>query len=246
LWQRAARLQLLAVIRFTNSHQLGLLQLRLAGPWSASLWAVAAAVAPTAAAAAAAVAFAPARFPCSQEATIRLPLEPEALPFHRYAAFKAVLQLLFQSPARAVAVAEPEMEYKDLAAQAAPAGAAGAWMLLRLAEPAIHQPLPHRKGTMAALMRGYWAIKSAVAAVERELLAETQLLAARGEMAGLDYPAVLVALQPTMQEGAAALPQSMEVLEMVVLAVAVVEMHRALQILVVAVVAVVFRVIRAI
>jgi hypothetical protein len=82
--------------------------------------------------------------------------------------------------------------------------------------------------------------------VGQELPAERELLAARQEMAEQDFPAVLVALQPTMQEGAAALPQSREVVEMVVLAVAVVEMHRALQILVVAVVAVVFRVIRAV
>ena len=95
-------------------------------------------------------------------------------------------------------------------------------------------------------MRDLLPIKSAPAAVGQEVLAETQLPAARGEMAGLDYPAVLVALPSPMQEGAAALPQSMEVLEMVVLAVAVVEMHRALQIPVVAVVPVVFRVIRAV
>ena len=77
-------------------------------------------------------------------------MEPEALPASRHAAFKAGLRFLVQSPARAVVVAEPEMEYKEPAGLAAPAVAAGAWMLLRPAEPAIHQPLPPRKGTMAA------------------------------------------------------------------------------------------------
>lgn len=58
---------MLMVIRFTHLHQVGLLQLQLAGPWNTSLWVVAAAAVRTEAAVAAAVAFAQARFPCPQE-----------------------------------------------------------------------------------------------------------------------------------------------------------------------------------
>jgi hypothetical protein len=90
------------------------------------------------------------------------------------------------------------------------------------------------------------SIKSVLAAVGQAKLAEPELLAARQVKAGMDSPAVSVALQPTMLEGAVVLSQSMEVVEMVVLAVAVAEMHRAFPILVVAVVAVVFRVIRVV
>jgi len=68
------------------------------------------------------------------------------------------------------------MEQKELAGPAAPAAVAGAWMLLKLAEPAIHQPLAHRKGTMAPLMREAGRLKSAVAAVEQALLAQPEVL----------------------------------------------------------------------
>ena len=141
--------------------------------------------------------------------------------------------------------ADRGMDQKEMAGLAAPAAVVGE-MMIQLAGVVIRHQLPHRKATMVATAREAGPLKSAVAAVEQELPAERELPAARQEMAEQDFPAVLVALQPTMQEGAAALPQSREVVEMVVLAVAVVEMHRALQILVVAVVAVVFRVIRAV
>jgi hypothetical protein len=55
---------------------------------------------------------------------------------------------------------------------------------------------------MAAAAREAGSLKSAVAAVEQELSAEPELPAARQEMAGLDNPAVLAALEPSMLEGA--------------------------------------------
>jgi len=48
-------------------------------------------------------------------------LEPEALPVTPNAAYKAGLQLLAQSPARAVAAADRGMEQKAMAVLAAPA-----------------------------------------------------------------------------------------------------------------------------
>jgi len=131
------------------------------------------------------------------------------------------------------------MDQREQAGTAVAVAAAGEMMLLK-------QAGPDRTAAMAARMLEAESIKSALAAVGRVKLAEPELLAARQVKAEMDSPAVSVALQPTMLEGAAVLSQSMEAMEMVVLGVAVAEMHRALQILAVAVVAAVFRVIRAV
>ena len=110
-------------------------------------------------------------------------MEPEVLTAFPNAAYKAGLQLLVPLPARAVVAADRGMEQKEQAGLAVPAGAAGAWMLLRLVELAIHHSLPHRKATMVPLMRELLSSKSAVAAVEQEMLAQPELPAARQAMA---------------------------------------------------------------
>lgn len=118
-----------------------------------------------------------------------------------------------------------------------PAVAARDLMVLKVPGMVIRHPLPHRKATMVPLMREAWPIKSAVAAVEQELLAQPALLVARQEMAGMDYPAVLVALQPTMLEGAVVIKQPMGAPAMVVLAVEALDRYQALQTLAAAVAA---------
>jgi hypothetical protein len=163
-------------------------------------------------------------------------LEPEVIKTILDAALKAGLQLLVQSPARAVVVAEAGMEQKEQAEMVVPAVAAGAWMLLKLAGMAIRHPLHRRKVTMAELMREAWAIKVVLAAVEQERLAQLALLVARQEMAGMDAPAVSAALRPTMLEGAEAREQPPGVQAMAASAAEVLVVHQGLQTLVVGVV----------
>ena len=63
----------------------------------------------------------------------------EAFTAPTHAAFKAGLQFLVQSPARAVVVAEAEMEHKEMVGLAAPAAPAGG-LMVQLAGVAIRHP----------------------------------------------------------------------------------------------------------
>ena len=108
---------------------------------------------------------------------------------------KAGLQLLVQSPARAVVAAEAGMEQKEQAEMVVPAVAAGAWMLLKLAGMAIRHPLHRRKVTMAAPIREAGSVKVVLAAVEQVKLAQLELLATRQVKAEMVYPVALVVPQ---------------------------------------------------
>jgi hypothetical protein len=112
------------------------------------------------------------------------------------------------------------MGQKEMAGLVVPAAAAGDWMLLRLAELAIHQPLPHRKETMAPLMREAVALKSAVAAVEQELPAQPELLdgVVRQEMAEMELLLQLVEHLFIMQVEVVVKLQAMGMQAMVALA----------------------------
>jgi hypothetical protein len=123
------------------------------------------------------------------------------------------------------------MDQKELAGLAAPAVAAVAWMLLRLAELAIHQPLPHRKETMAPLMREARRLKSAVAAVEQELLAQPEVLygLARQAMAEMEENLQLVEHLFIMRVEVVVVLQAVRVQAMVALAAEALEAWQALQ-----------------
>jgi hypothetical protein len=136
----------------------------------------------------------------------------------------------------AVVAAEAGMDQKELAGPAAPAGAVVATMLLRLVEPAIHQPLPHRKGTMAPLMREAGPIKSVVAAVEQELPAQPGPPAVRQEMAEQELLLQSVEHLFIMQVEVVVNLQSLGVQAMVALEAEALEAWQALQTLVAAVV----------
>ena len=164
-------------------------------------------------------------------------MEPEVLTATRHAAFKVGLQLLVQSPARAVVVAEAVMDQKEMAGMVVPAVLV-VGMMVQLAVVVIRHQLPHRKVIMVAIAREAGALKSAVEAGEQELLAERELPAARQEMEERGLTAVLVALQPLMQVEAVVIEQSMGVPAMVALAVEAMVGKTAKQTLVVAVAAV--------
>ena len=122
-------------------------------------------------------------------------MEPEVMKIILDAVLKAGLQLLVQSPARAVVVAEAGMEQKEQAEMVVPAVAAGAWMLLKLAGMAIRHPLHRRKVTMAAPIREAGSVKVVLAAVEQVKLAQLELLATRQVKAEMVYPVALVVPQ---------------------------------------------------
>ena len=90
---------------------------------------------------------------------------------------------------------------------------------------------------MVPLVREPGQVKSAVAAVEQERLAQPALPAARREMAERDFPAASAAPKPIMPEGAVARRHKSGVQAMVVLAVEALDRYQALQTLVAAVAA---------
>lgn len=114
-------------------------------------------------------------------------MEPEALPATPNAAYKAGIQLLVPLPARAVVAADRGMDQKEMAALVVPAVLV-VGLMVQLAVVVIRHQLPHRKATMVATVREAGRLKSAVAAVAQELLAQPERLdgVARQEMAEME------------------------------------------------------------
>jgi hypothetical protein len=127
------------------------------------------------------------------------------------------------------------MDHKAMAAQAVPA-APVVGLMVQLAVVVIRHQLPHRKATMVATAREAGPLRSAVEAVEQELPAERELLAARQEMEERGLPAASLAPPSPMLAGAVVSQQSLGARAMVVLAAEALEMHRAPQTLVAVVV----------
>jgi hypothetical protein len=108
---------------------------------------------------------------------------------------KAGLRSSVPSPLLVAAAADREMDRKEQAETAVAVVAGGEMMLLKPVEPAIHQPLPHHRATMAAPIREAGSVKVALAAVEQDRLAQLGLLATRQAKAEMVYPVALVVPQ---------------------------------------------------